>query len=222
MTSTAGSTPARFPDRRAGGRALARLLAPAYAGRGDVTVLALPRGGVPVGVEVAAALGAALDVFLVRRLGAPGYPEYAMGAVASGGIRVLNHDVIRYLKVSREAIEAATAAEREELERRERAFRGERAREPELRDRTLLLVDDGLCTGATLRAAAVALRSRGPARIVAAVPTAWPLSRDDVLADVDEVVSVIWPDPFGTVSTWYEDFSNPSDEEVRQMLAAAR
>jgi putative phosphoribosyl transferase len=212
----------RFRDRAEAGRLLADRLvryAPAASG-GDVGVLALPRGGVPVAYEVARALGAPLDVFLVRKLGVPGYAEYAMGAIASGGVRVLNEDVVAALRISEALIEEVTAVEREELDRRERAFRGARP-PPALRGRTVLVVDDGLATGATMRAAVLALHGHGPARIVAAAPVG-PVEAVALLERVaDEAVCLRVPRHFEAVGLWYDVFGQTSDDEVRALLAAA-
>jgi predicted phosphoribosyltransferase len=190
----------------------------AYAGRGDVLVLALPRGGVPVAYEVAQALEAPLDVFVVRKLGVPGYEELAMGAIASGGVCVLNDDVVHALRIPRRIIEAVAAHELRELSRRERAYRGDRPA-PDVRGRTVILVDDGLATGSTMSAAVGALRRLGPARIVVAVPTAAPSTCDELRHEADECVCEITPVPFYAVGIWYEDFSQTTDQEVRDLLA---
>jgi len=208
-----------FRDRREAGRQVAAGLS-RYAGRPDVLVLALPRGGVPVGFEIARALNAPLDVFLVRKLGVPGQEELAMGAIASGGVRVLNEEVMRVLAIPAAVIEAAATREQRELERRERIYRGDRGG-PDVRNCTVILVDDGLATGSTMRAAVAALRQQGPARIVVAVPTAAPSTRDEVRAEVDEMVCLDTPEPFYAVGAWYEDFSQISDEEVRGLLERA-
>jgi putative phosphoribosyl transferase len=210
---------ARFRDRREAGRVLAGKLAE-YAGRPDVLVLALPRGGVPVGFEVAQALGAPLDVFLVRKLGVPGQEELAMGAIATGGVRLLNDDVVRRLRIPAEVIDAATAVEREELRRRERAYRGDRPA-PQVRDRVGILVDDGLATGASMRAAVAALRQQQPARIVVAVPIAAPSTCEEFQVEVDQIFCARTPDPFYAVGLWYEDFSQTTDDEVRDLLGRA-
>jgi predicted phosphoribosyltransferase len=209
----------RFRDRREAGRFLAQKLA-AYANRPEVIVLALPRGGVPVAYEVAAALHAPLDVFLVRKLGVPGHEEYAMGAIASGGVRVLNEAVVQALHIPSSAIEAAVAREEQELARRSRAYRGERP-PPEVRGRTVILVDDGLATGASMQAAILALRRLQPARIVVAVPTAAPETCEQMRAVAEEVICAMTPEPFHAVGLWYEDFSQTSDEEVGALLAQA-
>jgi predicted phosphoribosyltransferase len=209
-----------FRDRREAGRQLAQHLA-AYANRPDVLVLALPRGGVPVAYEVARALHAPLDVFLVRKLGLPGHEEYAMGAVASGGVRVLNPEVVEQLHLPDEVIDTVTRRELQELERRERAYRGDRPF-PDVRGKTVILVDDGLATGSTMRAAAEALRQQGPARLVVAVPAGSPETCDEFRDEVDEVVCAITPEPFYAVGLWYDDFSQTTDDEVRDLLAAAR
>jgi putative phosphoribosyl transferase len=209
-----------FHDRVDAGKALARHLSK-YAGRPDVTVLALPRGGVPIGYEVARALGAPLDVFIVRKLGVPGQEEYAMGAVASGGVRVLNEDVVRSLRLSDTAVERITAKELTELNRRERLYRGDRP-ELDLTGRTVILVDDGLATGSTMKAAVKALKARGPARSVVAVPVAAPDTCEELRREVDEVVCAVTPEPFRAVGLWYEDFSQTSDEEVHDLLARGR
>jgi predicted phosphoribosyltransferase len=209
----------RFRDRHHAGLVLADKLA-AYAGRSDLLVLALPRGGVPVAYEVAQALRAPLDVFLVRKLGVPGHEELAMGAVATGGVRVLNEDIVSALRIPDYAIEAVTAREQQELARREGAYRGDRP-PPDVRGRTVILVDDGLATGATMHAAIAALRRQQPARIVVAVPTASPDICDALRAEVDEVVCAITPEPFQAVGFWYEDFSPTTDDEVRELLARA-
>ena len=213
------ATMKRFRDRREAGQVLARQLA-AYAHRPDVVVLALPRGGVPVGYEVARALGAPLDVFLVRKLGVPGHEELAMGAVATGGVRVLNDRIIRALGIPPSVIDAVADWQGEELARRERLYRGERP-PPDVKGQTVILVDDGLATGATMRAALAALRQQGPARVVVAVPTAPPEPCDELRAEADEVVCATTPEPFNSVGLWYEDFSQTSDEEVRELLARA-
>ncbi|HEX8201614.1 MAG TPA: phosphoribosyltransferase [Isosphaeraceae bacterium] len=210
---------ARFRDRREAGRVLAEGLAE-YAGRPDVLVLALPRGGVPVGFEVARALGAPLDAFLVRKLGVPGHEELALGAIASGGVRLLNDDVVRRLQIPPEVIDAVAAAQGEELERRQRAYRGDRPAPP-VRDRVGILVDDGLATGASMRAAVAALRRQGPARIVVAVPVAARSTCAELRGEVDRVVCARTPEPFRAVGLWYEDFSQTTDEEVRDLLAQA-
>jgi putative phosphoribosyl transferase len=207
----------RFRDRHEAGRLLAAKLG-AYANRPDLLVLALPRGGVPVGAEVAGALAAPLDVFLVRKLGVPGHEELAMGAVATGGVRVLNERVLRGLRIPDHVIDAVAAKEGEELARRERVYRGDRP-PPDVRGRTVILVDDGLATGATMYAAIKALRQWQPARIVVAVPTASPEVCDELRAEVDDVVCAITPEPFYAVGLWYEDFSQTTDEEVRDLLA---
>jgi erythromycin esterase-like protein/predicted phosphoribosyltransferase len=207
----------RFHDRREAGRLLAAKLA-SYADRPDVIVLALPRGGVPVAYEVAQALRAPLDVFVVRKLGVTGYEELAMGAIATGGIRVLNKEIVEGLRIPDYVIDRVAAEEREELARRERAYRG--GRPPlQVRGRTVILVDDGLATGATMRAAVMALRQHEPARIVVAVPTASPETCNELRAEVDEVVCAIMPDPFHAVGYWYEDFTQTTDQEVRELLA---
>jgi predicted phosphoribosyltransferase len=210
---------ATFADRRDAGRQLAQALR-GYTGRDDVVVLALPRGGVPVAFEVARALRVPLDVFLVRKLGAPGHEELAMGAIASGGVRVLNPDIVRGLRVDSAQLEAVAAREQRELERRERAYRDGRA-EPPLHDRIAIVIDDGLATGATMRAAVKALRSRGPARVVVAVPVGAEDTCTTLRREADEVVCLRTPYPFGGVGMWYDDFSQTEDDEVQQLLAAA-
>jgi putative phosphoribosyl transferase len=209
-----------FRDRAEAGRLLGERLG-AYAGRRDVVVLALPRGGVPVAREVARALGAPLDVFLVRKLGFPGQPELAMGAIASGGTRVLNEELVRELRLGADLIERVAVREEAELARREHAYRGERP-PLDLRGRTVVLVDDGLATGATMRAAVDAVRSRGPQRVVVAIPTAPPHALHELRPEVDELVCVIAPDPFHAVGLWYEDFREISDDDVRRLLALPR
>jgi predicted phosphoribosyltransferase len=174
-----------------------------------------------VGYEVARALGAPLDIFLVRKLGVPGHEELAMGAVASGGVRVLNQDVVEQLLVPPVVIEQVTSIERRELERRERTYRGDRP-PPDVRSRVVILVDDGLATGSTMRAAAAAVRQQAPTRLVVGVPTAAMTTCDELRAEVDEVVCTITPEPFYAVGLWYEDFSETSDEEVRRLLAASQ
>ena len=206
----------RFRDRREAGQVLADRLT-AYAGRPDVLVLALPRGGVPVAYEVARALGAPLDVFLVRKLGVPGQEELAMGAVATGGVRVLNEQVVGALGIPPSVIEAVAAWQQQELVRRERLYRGDRP-PPDVRGRTVILVDDGLATGSTMRAALAALRRQQPARLVVAVPTAAPETCDELRAEADDVVCATTPEPFDSVGLWYEDFSQTTDEEVRELL----
>jgi erythromycin esterase-like protein/predicted phosphoribosyltransferase len=209
----------RFRDRVEAGQALAERLR-AHAGR-DVVVLGLPRGGVPVAFEVARALDAPLDVFLVRKLGVPGHEELAFGAIATGGMRVINKQLVESLNLPLEWIEAIDAKERRELERQERVFRADRP-PPDLSGRTVLLVDDGLATGSTMVAAVQAVRQEEPARIVVAVPVADPDVCEDLRSLADEVVCVQKPRPFGSVGQWYEDFSPTSDDEVRRLLSEAR
>lgn len=209
-----------FLDRADAGRFLARELAH-LEGRAGLLVLALPRGGVPVGYEIARALQAPLDVFVVRKLGMPGHEELAMGAVASGGIRVLNADVVAALgRQAQEAIDRVTVREKEELRRREEQYRGERPF-PELSGKTAILVDDGLATGATMRAAARAVRERRPARLIIAVPVAAESTCREMRGEADEVVCALIPEPFFGVGQFYDDFSQTSDEEVRTLLARA-
>ena len=208
-----------FRDRREAGQLLARELR-AYADRDDVIVLALPRGGVPVAFEIARALHAPLDVFVVRKLGVPGHEELAMGAIASGGILITEPSAIEGLGIPPDVV--ADVAAREELERlrREREYRGDRP-EPDVRGRTVILVDDGLATGSTMRAAVAALRKLRPARIVAAVPVAAPSTCADLAGEVDDIICARTPEPFRAVGEWYLEFSPTSDEEVRELLARA-
>ena len=207
-----------FVDRREAGGLLATRLQ-RFAGRSEVVVLALPRGGVPVAYEVARALNAPLDVLVVRKLGLPGNPELAMGAIAAGGVRVLNPDVVTWLRPSPEEIEAAASAEQEELLRRERAYRGDRPAIP-IAGRIAILVDDGLATGSTMRAAVLGARRLEPARVVVAVPVGAIRACEAVREVADEVVCPYMPDAFAAVGRWYLDFSQTTDEEVRRMLAA--
>lgn len=209
----------RFRDRLDAGRQLAGKLR-RYSDQADLLVLALPRGGVPVGYEVAQALHAPLDIFMVRKLGVPGHEELAMGAIATGGVRVLNDEVIRMLRISQPTIEAVAAQEQEELERREREYRGERS-PPDVEGRTVVLVDDGLATGSTMLAAAKALREEGAERLVVAVPVAPPQTCEALQSEVDEVVCAVTPHPFYGVGMWYEDFTQTTDEEVRDLLSRA-
>jgi putative phosphoribosyl transferase len=209
-----------FDDRADAGRALARALTE-YADRDDVVVLALPRGGVPVAFEVASRLRCPLDVLTVRKLGAPGRRELAMGAIASGGIRVVNDEVVGALCISQASLDAAAEREGEELARRERAYRGDRP-PLEVRDRTVILIDDGLATGSTMRAAVAALRTRNPARVVVAVPTAAADSLESLRSQADEVVALATPEPYVAVGVWYGSFEQTGDEEVRSLLEAAR
>ncbi|TME90431.1 MAG: phosphoribosyltransferase [Chloroflexi bacterium] len=208
-----------FRDRFDAGRQVAARLKK-YAGHPDLLVLALPRGGVPVGLEVAMALSAPLDVILVRKLGLPGHEELAMGAVASGGVRVLNRGVVEALYVPQDVIEQVAAAEMAALSRGEGDLRGEQPA-PDVRGKTVILVDDGLATGSTMLAAAAALRQEQPARLVVGVPVAALETCDAVSGEVDEIVCVVTPEPFYAVGLWYEDFSQTTDEEVRTLLARA-
>jgi predicted phosphoribosyltransferase len=209
--------PERFRNRTDAGRQLAEKLT-AYANRPEILVLALPRGGVPVAFEVARALGVPLDVFLVRKLGVPGYEELAIGAVATGGVRVLNNEIVRGLGISEHEIDAVVARELQELARRDRLYRGDR-QPPDVGGRTVILVDDGLATGATMRAAVQALREQQPARIVAAVPTASPDTCQVLKTEADDVICAMTPEPFFAVSHWYGDFTQTTDDEVRELLA---
>jgi putative phosphoribosyl transferase len=208
----------RFRDRAEAGRQLAERLNE-YAGHDDVIVLALPRGGVPVAYEVAKALDAPLRVFVVRKVGVPGHEELAMGALASGGVLVLDHDLVRALGLEEADVERVVNAEARELARREAAYG---ALDPqELEGKTVILVDDGLATGATMRAAALAVRRLNPARVVVAVPVAAEETCDQFRDVVDDVVCDVTPKPFRAVGLWYEDFSQTSDDEVRELLARA-
>lgn len=208
--------PRRFRDRTDAGRELAVLLRH-HAGDPRTLVLGLPRGGVPVAREIAAALGAPLDVFVVRKLGVPGHEELAFGAIATGQTLVLNDDVVRGLRITSSVIDAVAEQEGRELERRERTFRGDRA-PIDPKGRIVILVDDGLATGATMRAAVRALRERGADRLVVAVPVAAPQACAEFQTDVDEIVCAMTPDPFEAVGLWYEDFSQTSDAEVQAIL----
>jgi putative phosphoribosyl transferase len=208
-----------FRDRTDAGRQLADELR-VYAGRPDVLVLALPRGGVPVAYEVAQALDAPLDVFLVRKLGLPGQEEYAMGAVATGGVRVLNDEVVQGLGIPDWMIDEVAQRELQELRRRERVYRGDRT-PPEVHGRTVILVDDGLATGSTMRAAVAALRKQGPARVVVAVPLGAPETCAEFQDEADEAVCARTPQPFYAVGAWYDDFSQTTDEEVLDLLDRA-
>jgi putative phosphoribosyl transferase len=209
-----------FTDRRAAGRRLAEEL-DAYRHTAKLLVLALPRGGVPVAYEVARALNAPLDVFLVRKLGVPGHEELAMGAIAAGGVRILNRGVVRALRISEERIDAVAEAEMKELQRRDHEYRG--ALPPaDVAGRTVILIDDGLATGSTMRAAAAAVSARHPARLVIAVPVGARESCTSLLDAADEVVCVETPDPFYGVGMWYEHFSQTTDDEVRELLQRSR
>jgi putative phosphoribosyl transferase len=209
----------RYRNRVEAGRELAGRLT-AYAGRPDVLVLGLPRGGVPVAYEVARALAVPLDIFLVRKLGVPGHEELAMGAIASGGVRVLNTEVVALLRIPPHVIDQVAAAETRELARREDAYRAGRPA-PDPRGRTVILVDDGLATGSTMRAAVAALRRLEPARIVVAVPVAAAATCAELRDEADEVVCARTPEPFIAVGLWYEDFRPTTDEEVCELLRRA-
>jgi predicted phosphoribosyltransferase len=209
----------RFRDRTEAGRRLAEVLAP-YAGRPNLLILALPRGGVPVAYEVARALHAPLDLLLVRKRGVPGHEELAMGAIASGGVRILSEDVISMLGIDDREISTVAAVEEEELARRERLYRDGRP-PPDVRGRTVILVDDGLATGSTMRAAAAALKVQGPERLIVAVPVAPPETCEALAQEVDDVVCALSPEPFLSVGTWYQDFTQTSDGEVRDLLRRA-
>jgi putative phosphoribosyl transferase len=206
----------RFHDRREAGKLLAKALSQ-YKGRHDVIVLGLPRGGVPVAYEIAKELNAPLDVFVVRKLGVPWHPELAMGAIASGGVEVLNGDVVTAYNIPPHVIRAVAEQEGQELLRRLQHYRGNRPL-PELKDHTVILVDDGLATGSTMRAAVAAVRQRNPRAIVVAVPVAALDTCYELKADVDDIVCLQTPRDFSAVGLWYEDFSQTSDEEVRQLL----
>lgn len=215
-----GGTDRRFDDRADAGRQLAEQL-DEYAGRDDVLVLALPRGGVPVAWHVAKALGAPLDVLVVRKLGTPGHAELAMGAIASGGAHVVNRQVIDQAGVSEQQIDAEIERQRRELARREKAYRGDRPY-PDISGKTVLVVDDGLATGATMRAAIQALRQYDPQEIVVAVPVAPPHVQDSTLRDADRFIALLQPTPFYAVGQWYRDFEQTEDSEVTRLLESAR
>jgi putative phosphoribosyl transferase len=206
----------RFQNRSEAGKLLAAKLSN-YAEAHDVIVLGLPRGGVPVAYEIAEALHAPLDVWLVRKLGVPGQEELAMGAISSGGVMILNNEIIQALSISQEAIDQVAEAEQRELERRDRAYRGDRAL-PQLQDHTVILVDDGIATSSTLRAAIAAFQQQHPQRIIAAAPVAPPTICEDLKRIVDDVVCLNTPDPLQSIGMWYKDFSQTTDAEVRELL----
>ena len=211
-----------FRDRDDAGRKLGRALAAKLGRRDDLLILGLPRGGVPVAAHVAEALGAPLDVFIVRKLGVPGHEELAMGAIASGGVRVLNRDVLDSLPVPQKSIDAVAEREQRELERREREYRG--ARPPlDVRGKTVIVVDDGLATGSTMRAAVSALRKMDPRAVIVAVPVAARSTCDDFRREgaVDDIVCLFTPEPFQAVGLWYEDFAQTTDAEVHELLGTA-
>jgi putative phosphoribosyl transferase len=208
-----------FADRRKAGRVLSGKLTP-YAGRDDVIVLGLPRGGVPVAFEAAQALNSPLDIFLVRKLGAPGHKELAMGAIASGGVVVVNDEVVRALKISPDTVRAEVESEREELMRREAIYRGDR-RPLDVRGKIVILIDDGLATGSTMRAAVTALRKKEPARIVVAVPVGAASTCAELQTIADECVCAIAPENFRAVGLWYDDFAQTGDDEVCDLLTRA-
>lgn len=208
-----------FNDRTDAGKILSERLSE-YANREDVLILALPRGGVPVAFEVAKELNLKMDIFIVRKLGVPGNEELAMGAIASGNIRVLNEDVIRSFRIPQKAIDEATANELGELERRERIYRKNRP-VPKISGSTVILIDDGLATGATMRAAVAAVKTKNPAKVIIAVPVAAPDTCSDFGSEVDEVMCVATPEPFYGVGAWYEDFSQTTDKEVCDLLDKA-
>ena len=209
-----------FKDRVEAGRLLGEELVAYARGKKNIIVLGLPRGGLPVAREVAEKIGAPLDVMVVRKLGVPGWEELAMGAIASGGVRVLNHDVLRSLHISEKALEKEVGLEMEELKRREIAYRGH-AGAPEVKGRTVLLVDDGIATGSTMRAAVEALRLQGAAAIVVAVPVAAADTCREIESTVDRLVTLMRPEVFGAVGHWYERFPQVEDEEVREILEQA-
>ena len=209
-----------FRDRVEAGQLLAAELTE-YAHRKDVIVLGLPRGGLPVAFEVAKKLHAPLDVFVVRKLGVPGHRELAMGAIATGGVRVLNEEVVMSIGISQKTIDAVAAEELKELKRRELAYRGHGA-SPEIREKTVILVDDGIATGSTMRAAVQALLKQRPARLVVAVPTAAPSSYAELKRQVDEMIALMTPPDFYAVGQWYEDFGQTTDAEVTDLLERAR
>jgi predicted phosphoribosyltransferase len=209
-----------FTDRHHAGRVLASALAK-YRGRRDVVVLALPRGGVPVAYEVARTFDLPLDVFVVRKLGVPGNEELAMGALASGGVCVLNSEVVRTFAIANESILDAVRAENRELGRRDRTYRGDRT-PVDVSGKVVILIDDGLATGSTMRVAVRALRQKNPARVVAAVPVAAPETCSEMSEEADDMVCAVTPESFYAVGQWYQDFSQTSDEEVRHLLDAAR
>ena len=208
--------PLPFRDRVEAGRALAHKLE-SYRGQEDVLVLALPRGGVPIAFEVSRAIEAPLDIYLVRKLGVPGHEELAIGAIASGGVRVLNHDVVYMTGIDEQGIDAIAEREQKEIERRERTYRDGRPA-AEIAGKTIILIDDGLATGATMLAAARAIRKQRPAKLVVAVPVSSPEVCDYFRKEVDEIVCAEMPTPFQAVGLWYDDFTQTSDEEVRELL----
>jgi len=210
----------RFRDRVEAGQLLGIEVARRLGKRNDIFVLGLPRGGVPVAYRVAQALEAPMDVFIVRKLGVPGHEELAMGAIASGGVRVLNRDVLAYAAISQAAIDAVVAREEQEMRRREQSYRG--ARGPlDVRGKTVVIVDDGLATGSTMRAAVAALRKMEPRIIVVAVPVAAPQTCEEFRREVDEMICLRTPEPFQAVGLWYDDFSQTTDSEVHDLLERA-
>jgi predicted phosphoribosyltransferase len=212
--------PTLFTDRRHAGQVLAQTLWQ-YHHHADLLVLALPRGGVPVAFEVAKTLKAPLDVFVVRKLGLPGHEEYAMGAIASGGVCVMNPDVVHHFALDKRLVDSVVAQERVELERRERLYR--RTRPPlALHHRTLIVIDDGLATGSSMRAAIKALRQHDPKRIVIGVPVASPEACRDLSREVDDIVCATTPEPFCSVGGWYDEFEQTTDDEVEHLLAEAQ
>ena len=210
----------RFLDRSDAGRQLARALAPRYAGRADLVVLGLPRGGVPVAYEIATALDAPLDVFIVRKLGLPGHEEFGIGAIASGGLRVVDENALRTYGVDPAMLERIVERERQELERRERLYRDDRPL-PDLRGRVAVLVDDGLATGSTMRAAVAALHVEAPREIVIAVPVGARETCEAMATEVDDLVCLWTPEPFYAVGLWYDDFDQTLDAEVHDLLERA-
>ena len=208
-----------FRDRTEAGQVLASKLTK-YVNQVNTVILALPRGGVPVAYEIGKELGLPVDIFVVRKLGVPGHEELAMGAIASGGVRHINRDVVDQLRIDSETIDVASRREQKEIERREQLYRGQRP-PVDVRNKTVILVDDGLATGSTMRAAIAALRQHRPARIVVAVPAAAPRTCSDIADEVDEIICAATPEPFYAVGQWYQEFSQTTDDEVRDLLARA-